>query len=136
MTAESEFRGSRRVFRVSVPCDVGRFNFYFVISGGEMKRLAFATEMINNPPIIFCDEPTTGLDSHMSLQVVKVCGKRAPLRIRPIRPRNFRLWSKWLWRREKRSSARFISLLPKCLRFLIRLLRLQARSNRTNRYFR
>lgn len=36
-----------------------------------MKRLAFATEMINNPPIIFCDEPTTGLDSHMSLQVVK-----------------------------------------------------------------
>ncbi|KAF1762045.1 hypothetical protein GCK72_010307 [Caenorhabditis remanei] len=41
------------------------------ISGGEMKRLAFATEMINNPPIIFCDEPTTGLDSHMSLQVVK-----------------------------------------------------------------
>uniref|UniRef100_A0A8R1DW64 ABC transporter domain-containing protein n=1 Tax=Caenorhabditis japonica TaxID=281687 RepID=A0A8R1DW64_CAEJA len=39
--------------------------------GGEMKRLAFATEMLNNPPIIFCDEPTTGLDSHMSLQVVK-----------------------------------------------------------------
>ncbi|CAB3406162.1 unnamed protein product [Caenorhabditis bovis] len=41
------------------------------ISGGEMKRLAFASEMINNPPVIFCDEPTTGLDSHMSLQVVR-----------------------------------------------------------------
>ncbi|CAI2349121.1 unnamed protein product [Caenorhabditis sp. 36 PRJEB53466] len=47
------------------------------ISGGEMKRLAFATEMINNPPIIFCDEPTTGLDSHMSLQVVKTLEEMA-----------------------------------------------------------
>ncbi|CAI5448789.1 unnamed protein product [Caenorhabditis angaria] len=47
------------------------------ISGGEMKRLAFAAEMINNPPIIFCDEPTTGLDSHMSLQVVKALEEMA-----------------------------------------------------------
>lgn len=28
------------------------------ISGGEMKRLAFATEILSNPPILFCDEPT------------------------------------------------------------------------------
>lgn len=41
------------------------------ISGGEMKRLAFATEMLNNPPILFCDEPTTGLDSHMAMTVVQ-----------------------------------------------------------------
>ncbi|PAV85478.1 hypothetical protein WR25_06946 [Diploscapter pachys] len=28
------------------------------ISGGEMKRLAFVTEILSNPPILFCDEPT------------------------------------------------------------------------------
>ncbi|OWA54294.1 Protein scarlet [Hypsibius exemplaris] len=42
------------------------------ISGGESKRLAFATELIVNPAILFCDEPTTGLDSFMAEQVVNV----------------------------------------------------------------
>ena len=31
------------------------------ISGGEMKRLSFAAEILTDPPIIFCDEPTSGL---------------------------------------------------------------------------
>jgi ABC-type multidrug transport system ATPase subunit len=31
------------------------------ISGGEMRRLAFASEIITNPSILFCDEPTSGL---------------------------------------------------------------------------
>ncbi|CAJ0605958.1 unnamed protein product [Cylicocyclus nassatus] len=41
------------------------------ISGGEMKRLAFASKMLSNPPLLLCDEPTTGLDSHMAESVVK-----------------------------------------------------------------
>ncbi|VDO99650.1 unnamed protein product [Heligmosomoides polygyrus] len=40
------------------------------ISVGEKKRLAFASEILTDPAILFCDEPTTGLDAFMAHQVV------------------------------------------------------------------
>ncbi|WKX95292.1 hypothetical protein Q1695_012052 [Nippostrongylus brasiliensis] len=40
------------------------------ISVGEKKRLAFACEILTDPKILFCDEPTTGLDAFMAHQVV------------------------------------------------------------------
>ncbi|XP_070153101.1 protein white-like [Polyergus mexicanus] len=42
------------------------------LSGGEMKRLSFASEVLTDPPLMFCDEPTSGLDSFMAHQVISI----------------------------------------------------------------
>ena len=40
------------------------------ISGGEKKRVAIGMELVTNPPILFLDEPTTGLDTYTAYSVM------------------------------------------------------------------
>lgn len=42
------------------------------ISGGEKKRVNIGIELIQNPNLLFLDEPTTGLDSTNALNVMRV----------------------------------------------------------------
>lgn len=47
------------------------------LSGGERKRLAFASEALTDPSLLMCDEPTSGLDSFMAHNVLQVLKRLA-----------------------------------------------------------
>jgi len=49
------------------------------ISGGEKKRLSFASEILTDPPLLFCDEPTSGLDSFMAQSVMELLSDLAKM---------------------------------------------------------
>ncbi len=42
------------------------------MSGGEQQRVAVARAIAHKPKIVFADEPTAELDTHMGIQIVKL----------------------------------------------------------------
>jgi len=68
---------SKRAEEVLVQVGLGHRLHYFTnqISGGEKQRVAIARALINNPAVIFADEPTGNLDSKSGIQVMNILQK-------------------------------------------------------------
>ncbi|KAJ5551156.1 hypothetical protein N7535_000901 [Penicillium sp. DV-2018c] len=46
-------------------------------SGGEKRRTSIGVQLLANPSVLFCDEPTTGLDATSAYQIIRTLKKLA-----------------------------------------------------------
>ena len=103
------------------------------ISGGQKKRVNIGLSLITRPPILFLDEPTTGLDSAMADEVCVIMsllaaqGRTVRARIHPcsapppalapglcVKPRRGRWWRRCT--RPRRAPSRSSTTSSSCAR--------------------
>lgn len=68
--AEREKRAKDALVSVGLEHRLNHFSNQ--LSGGEKQRVAIARSLVNNPSVIFADEPTGNLDSKSGLQVMRI----------------------------------------------------------------
>ncbi len=68
---------SKRAKKILESVGLGHRLRYYTnqISGGEKQRVAIARALVNNPSVIFADEPTGNLDSKSGIQIMDILQK-------------------------------------------------------------
>ena len=69
---DSSARGKANELLQRMGLDKRSGNFPHQLSGGEMQRVAMCRALINNPKIIFADEPTGNLDSENGRAILEL----------------------------------------------------------------